>query len=385
MKSYKHLFTRAFAAAPSRLHLAAHSHHLWPDASRDAQLAAWDDAAALADRKWAKVFGEILPQAQANVARELNLPSPDTVVFAPNTHELIVRLFSALSMRPVRILTSDCEFHSFARQSARWAEAGLATLEIVPTEPFADFETRFLEAAATGAHDLVFVSHLFFKTGRAFARAFELARIAKPEGPWVVIDGYHAFMALPTDLAAVSERIFYVGGGYKYAMTGEGAAFLHAPPGYGARPVVTGWYAAFGALETGARGVAYANDARRFLGATFDPSALYRLNAVCALLRREGLATGDIAKRAQALRAMLHEAVAAGKCGALRDAEVLNADAPARFTAFRHPRAGEWKAALDAADVIVDCRDDVLRIGFGLYHDPADIERFCALAARALR
>ena len=48
--SYKRLFSRSLQAAPDRLHMAAHSHHLWPDISRDAQIEAWDDAARLADR-----------------------------------------------------------------------------------------------------------------------------------------------------------------------------------------------------------------------------------------------------------------------------------------------------------------------------------------------
>ena len=45
MQSYKHLFARSIAAAPERVHFAAHSHHLWPDASYVGQLAAWQDAA----------------------------------------------------------------------------------------------------------------------------------------------------------------------------------------------------------------------------------------------------------------------------------------------------------------------------------------------------
>ena len=41
--SFKHLFSRSLDAAPERLHMAAHSHHLWPDASFDAQQQAWLD------------------------------------------------------------------------------------------------------------------------------------------------------------------------------------------------------------------------------------------------------------------------------------------------------------------------------------------------------
>ncbi|HEX5776966.1 MAG TPA: class V aminotransferase, partial [Caulobacteraceae bacterium] len=60
--SFKRLFSKALAAAPGRLHLAAHSHHLWPDATYDAQVEYWNDSAQLADRKWDKVLGEVWPR-----------------------------------------------------------------------------------------------------------------------------------------------------------------------------------------------------------------------------------------------------------------------------------------------------------------------------------
>ena len=76
MTARKELFSRALSLAPGRLHFAAHSHHLWPDATFDAQVRAWTEANAFADRKWDLIFGEVIPQAQAHVAKELSLPSP---------------------------------------------------------------------------------------------------------------------------------------------------------------------------------------------------------------------------------------------------------------------------------------------------------------------
>ena len=230
--SYKHLFQRAIAAAPDRLHLAAHSHPLWPDASFVGQLAAWSDAARMAGAKWERVLGEIWPGAQCHVANELNLPDPATVVFAGNAHELLLRLVSAMERRPLQILTSDGEFSSFARQVARWAEAGSAVIEAVPVEPRATFADRFVARAARGGFDLAYVSQVMFGSGLIFGGIDDLAALARPEGPWVAIDGYHGFMALETDLSAVADRIFYIAGGYKYAMAGEGAGLMHAPPGY---------------------------------------------------------------------------------------------------------------------------------------------------------
>jgi len=366
--SYKRLFQRAIAAAPERLHFAAHSHHLWPDASYVGQLAAWEDGVRLADRKWERVMGEIWPAAQAHVAAELGLPDPFTIVFAPNTHELLLRIVSALPKRPLRILTSDGEFHSFRRQSVRWEEAGSVTVERVPLE-------QIVARAGVGEHDLIFVSQVQFGTGHVFDGIAALAALARPEGPWVVIDGYHGFMAMETDLSAVADRVFYLAGGYKYAMAGEGCAFLHAPPGFGPRPEITGWYAEFDDLSLPPGSVGYAPDARRFLGATFDPSGIYRFVAVRDMLREEGLTTAAIAAHAAGLRdALLAELPI--------DAELLNPGSPARFLALRSPHAARWKAELEAQDVIVDVRGDVLRIGFGLYQDERDLDELIGALER---
>lgn len=380
MTARKDLFARALAAAPGRLHLAAHSHHLWPDATFDAHMEAWADAAALADRKWDKALGEVYPAAQALVAKELALPSPETVVFAPNTHTLLMVLKSALERRPVRVLATDGEFHSFRRQAQRWAEAGEIELTLIPHEA-PDFPERFLATARGGGFDLIFTSHVFFKTGRVFDAVWTLAELARPEGPWVVVDGYHGFRAAPTDLSAVADRLFYLAGGYKYAMAGEGAAFLHAPPGFGPRPVLSGWYAEFGDLEGPPGGVGYTRDAGRFLGATFDPSGLYRFVAAGRMLAVEGLTTAAVAAHARGLQSLLLEKIAAGEAGLLSEAVPINppGEGPqARFLALRHPRALAWKQALMTRDVIVDVRDDVLRVGLSIYHDEADVEAFCA-------
>ena len=368
MDSFKHLFQRALSAAPDRLHFAAHSHHLWPDASYVGQIAAWDDAARLADRKWDRVMGMIWPAAQHHVAAELHLPDPDSIVFAPNTHALLVRLASAFPARPLRILSSDGEFHSFRRQSARWEEAGTAQVERVPLD-------RIVDRAATGGHDLIFVSQVQFGTGHLFDRIADLAALARPEGPWVAIDGYHAFMAMEMDLSAVADRVFYLAGGYKYAMAGEGCAFLHAPPGFGPRPEITGWYAEFDDLTLPPGGVGYAPDARRFLGATFDPSGLYRFVAVRDMLADAGLTTARIAAHVDALRARLLDRLPL-------KAELLNPGSPARFLALRSPDAARWNAVLEEQDIITDVRGDVLRIGFGLYQDERDVDRLVAALAR---
>ena len=387
LKSYKPLFSRALNAAPQRLHFAAHSHHLWPDASFDAHMQAWNDAARLADRKWEHVFGDVIPAAQRHIADELHLPDSSSIAFASNTHELVQRIFSARPKDgPIEVLTSDGEFHSFRRQLARWEEDGIVRRRTVACEPFETFTGRYLAAVAEKEPDIAFVSHVMFQTGLRFDGIDALAARARPDGMWAVIDGYHAFMAMPVDFARAAKSAFYLAGGYKYAMAGEGAAFLHAPTGFGPRPVNTGWYAEFADIEASPKNeVGYSKDGMRFMGATFDPSGLYRFNAVRDMLAAEGLDTDAVAKRCGELRDRLEAAIVSGKAGVLKEAQILrpNAAGPrARYLALRNPRALAWMSELLKDDVIVDARGDVLRIGIGLYHDEADIDALCAKLAR---
>jgi len=376
--SFKPLFSRSLGADPSRLHFAAHSHHLWPDASFDGQMQAWTDAARLADRKWDKVMGEVWPEAQAHVAAEFGTDEPDAIVFAGNTHDFLVRLWAAAPRGAggaLRVLDSKGEFHSARRQFARWAESGDIMLDQIDTEPLDTFADRFVDAAARGNHDLILVSQVLFGSGRIFDAVDRLARLGRTDGPWVVIDGYHAFMALDRPFGSdAAQSAFYLGGGYKYAMAGEGCAFMHAPPGFGPRPPITGWYAEFEDLSLPPGSVGYAKDARRFLGATFDPSALYRFNAVQRMLNGHKLTTARISAHCFALQDQLLGGLAATRLG---EADLLNppqGNVRARFLAFRHPQAQRWHEALLARNCVTDVRGDVLRIGFGVYQDESDAE-----------
>jgi len=386
-RSYKPLFRRALAAAPGRLHFAAHSHHLWPDASFEGQVRCWEDAARLADLKWERVMGEVWPAAQAHVAAELCLPDPATIAFAGNSHDFLIRIASAHPCRtpdrPLRVLASDGEFHSFRRQAARWVEAGAIALETVPVAG-GDFAGRFLARARSGEHDLIWLSQVMFGSGLVFTALDALAGLARPEGPWVAIDGYHGFMAVETDLSAVADRLFFVAGGYKYAMAGEGAGLLHAPPGFGPRPEITGWYAEFDDLAAPPGRIGYAADARRFLGATFDPSGLYRFVAVRGMLAREGLDTGAVNAHVAGLRDRLLDRIGETALGEGRLLNPPAAGPQARFLAFEHPRAQVWQRTLEAAGAIVDVRGDVLRIGLGLYQDAEDVDRLIEVMARRL-
>jgi selenocysteine lyase/cysteine desulfurase len=376
-------------AAPGRVHLAAHSHHFWPDAACQAHMDAVQEAARRADRKWDRVFAELVPRVAGGVARILGLPDPATLAFAPNTHELVCRLLSALPLtRPARILTSDAEFHSFRRQVARLAEDSLVDVEQVAAEPSDSFPARFCDAVRSGGHDLVFVSQVFYGSGATCGELAKVADAVQERDAFLVFDGYHGFMALPTDLSAVAARAFYLAGGYKYAMAGEGACFMHCPPGYAPRPRDTGWFAGFAALPDSFSGaVPYAADGSRFLGATFDPSGLHRLAAVLDWMDRIDLSVAAIHAHVLCLQERFMDAVDAADIEPLRTARLVTPIGTAErghFLSYETPEAEAIHRRLAAADIVTDVRGRRIRFGFGCYHAEDDVAQAVAAMARAL-
>lgn len=383
-------FSRFLAAAPERLHMAAHSHHYWPDVTFDAHMQAWTDAAVYADRKWEYIFENIIPEAQRGVARLLSLPAPDNIVFAQNTHEFILRLLSCLPVEKTpHILTTDGEFHSFDRQIRRLEEDNLVAVTRIAIEPFDSFTARFAQAAQGGAYDMVFFSHVFFNSGFCVPDISAIVAAVKNSDSFVVIDGYHAFMALPVDWRALADRAFYIGGGYKYAMAGEGACFMYCPPGFGARPRNTGWFAGFGALANARDGsIGYGDDASRFAGATADISGLYRLCAVMAWLQKSGIDISDIHSHAHGLQKVFAEGLdAAGTKNLSRAQLAVPLSQPSRgnFLTFRTPAAAAICETLLQKNVITDRRGDCLRFGFGPYHDVDDIQRLIDIVKTHVR
>jgi selenocysteine lyase/cysteine desulfurase len=163
---------------------------------------------------------------------------------------------------------------------------------------------------------------------------------------------------------------------------------MHCPPGYAPRPRDTGWFAAFGALTGAQRGVPYGDDGSRFLGATFDPSGLYRMMAVFDWMDRVGLSVAAIHAHALTLQALFLEAVERAGITPFLEATLVTPldanDAHGNFLAFETGEAGAIHDRLAAANIVTDVRGSRIRIGFGCYHAAGEIPEIVAAIRRAL-
>eukprot|EP00899_Mesostigma_viride_P020081 jgi/Mesvir1/28074/Mv04667-RA.1 len=345
----------------------------------------WDDSAKLVDGKWELIFGQVVPETQGLIAKHLNLLNPKQIVFASNTHELLFRILSCFpSTSPLTVLSSDSEFHSFSRQMARLRELKNVRHIIQPCLPFANFQERLLESLRTEHVDLLFVSHVFFNSGVVMTD-LEAFIDQVPDTVTVVIDGYHAFMALPTDLSRLSTRIFYLAGGYKYAQGGEGCCFAVVPENCSLRPCNTGWFADFGALERKVEPgavIAYAPDGMRFAGSTMDFSPVYRLRSVLRLFEDQGVTVPVIHGYVRQLQAAFLQHLGGLEQPWLCQHNLVREEGKdhGHFFAFECRDEGQAQRLHDhlkANKVITDVRGPRIRFGFALYHDAQEFNLSC--------
>ncbi len=349
-----------------RLLLTGHSHQAWPDVGFDAHQQAWHDAAEHVDDKWDRAF-EQADRVRAGFARLLD-DSDGDIALGANTHELVVRLLSALPLgERRRVVTTDGEFHTLRRQLDRHAEEGLAVVRVA-ADPVETVAARLADAIDERTA-LAAVSSVFFRSARIVPGLSEVAAACRQRGAAFLVDAYHSLNVVPFSIPAMGlHDVFVVGGGYKYCQLGEGNCFLRLPPGCELRPVNSGWFAEFDLLadrHDPKGGVAYGAGPARFAGSTYDPTSHYRGAAVFDFFAQRGLAP-------ELLRRVSQHQVGRLIGGFDRldlDPGVIDRDRGikteeiAGFLVLQAPRAEDICGALRERGVRSDHRGQTLRLG----------------------
>lgn len=372
---YKKYYSHFLTKNQNLQHYACHSHHYWPDVTREATLQYWDDSAQYVDDKWDYFFTHKVPNVQKLISNVLKISHPEQIAFAPNTHEFVARILSCFDPRKtIKVLTTDSEFYSFDRQINRLVEDKIVEVIKVETQPFDTFEARFIAEINKQDFDLVFFSHVFFNSGMVVRDLEKIVSSVTHSETQIVIDGYHGFMAVPTDLSKIQERIFYLAGGYKYAQGGEGCCFLYSPKNSQLRPLYTGWFAGFGALTSDGGNTGYSNDGMRFSGSTMDFAALYRLESSLSLFESLGLTVESIHQHIQKLQANFRSHLLEIDHHYLCEKNIISVDYNhhGHFLTFALPSEEHTKRMyeeLKSHGVLTDYRSNRLRFGFAIYQN----------------
>lgn len=164
--------------------------------------------------------------ARARVARFINAPSPDEVVFVRGATEginLVAQSWGASQLRPGdRIMLSMLEHHSNIVPWQLIRERTGVAIDVAPLTADGRIDLDALEAMITPAHRLVALAHVSNVLGSVLD-ARRAADIAHKVGALLLLDGCQAAPRMRIDVQAL-DCDFYVFSGHKiYGPTGIGA------------------------------------------------------------------------------------------------------------------------------------------------------------------
>ena len=271
----------------------------------------------------------------------------------------------------MRVLTTDAEFHSFTRQIPAMEEDGLAIVDRIPAEPFETFPERSRGGKRRRPRpDLSEPGVLRLRVRGARPRADRVRGAGEPA--LVVVDGYHAFMALPDEPGASRTARSSSPAATSTRCPARGPASCTARPATAARPLDTGWYAGFGQLETGCQ----PDDRLRRRW----PVRRRHLRPVRCLSNEGGPRLAE--PRSLPVR---HPHMSSGSRTVSRRRALPVSWSPPlpreeTSSPFDDTSRGHLQPLHDR-EVITDYRGDRLRIGFGIYQDEADVDRLIGALA----
>jgi kynureninase len=371
-----------------RMLLSGHSHQAWPDIGFEGQMEAWNDAAQYVDEKWPRAEAKA-ERVRRGYAKLLGDPNA-AIALAPNTHDLLVKLISALPLdkRP-RLVTTDGEFHTIRRQLDRLSEEKWIEIVKVSAQPASSIAER-LVAATDERTAAVLASSILYKNAHVVPNLRAVAERCRAVGAEFVVDAYHQINVTPFSV----ERdgfgdAFVTGGGYKYCQLGEGNAYLRVPPGRESmRPIVTGWFSEFARLTKQVKpGVAYGEGGAKWASATYDPTSHYRAARVFDFFEEQGL-TPDLLRESYAhqvaLLAERFDALDLDPKKVTRDRSVP-LTAIGGFLALESPHSEDLKRGLLQRNVQIDIRGTTMRFGPAPYLSDAQILGAIDALAEAVR
>lgn len=360
----------------NRLLFTGHSHQAWPDVAREGLVEAYDTAAVNVDTKWEKAAEKI--EILRSYLRDFYDDPEGLYCQSENTHHLIVSWLSSFDLQnKPKVITTDGEFHSLFRQLHRLTEEGL---QMVMVEAESDDILEQIRDEIDEQTSAIMLSRVYFQSSLINQHISEIAALARQHGIPLLIDDYHGTNVVPLSIREAGlEDCFILIGGYKYMQWGEGNCFLRFPKDCSLRPAITGWFAAFSALDEprDMQPVEFDDGNQRFATGTYDPSSQFRAAKVVEFFREQNL-TPDVLRQqysaqVKLLRDLFQEQDLNPETITLYHQKPLEQNGG--FLALQSPHARRIRAELLEENIFTDARDNILRLGPAPYITTQQIKK----------
>jgi kynureninase len=305
---------------------------------------------------------------------------PDEVAIVPSVSTGLSAIATCLDLteRP-KVVLSDMDFptnHYVWRAQERRG----AKLEVVASPDGIRIDEADVVARVDEQTAIVNVNRVLFESSWIIDVP-PIVESAHAKGAYVVVDDFHGSGVVPIDVHALGID-FLVSGALKWLCGGQGIAFLYCRRDLLAsmEPLVVGWFGTVKPFDFDRSGLRLRPDARRFETGTFALPQAWTASGGLAIILEVGV--DAIRSRNQELTATLLDHATDAGLAVLSPREPERRGGLVRVR-IEKGRAEEVLHSLFERDVVVDQRDDALRISPHFFNDESDIER-CFAELRAV-
>jgi kynureninase len=240
-------------------------------------------------RAWEEGWWE-MPVAVGSLIGRIIGAAPGEVVMQQNVSTCAATVLSCFDWSGQRnkIVSEALNFPSNLYQCHALERVG-ARLVTVPSEDGIGVPLERMLAAIDGETQLVFVSHVLFRS--SFIQDLgEITKRAHEVGALVLADIYQSAGTVPVDVHALGVD-FATGGSVKWLCGGPGAGYLYIRRDLWPKlePRFTGWMAHKQPFAFDAGAIDYADDAFRFLNGTPAIPALYAARSGYEIIAEVGV------------------------------------------------------------------------------------------------
>ncbi|GJL66641.1 MAG: class V aminotransferase [Nitrospirales bacterium] len=314
-----------------------------------------------------------------HIAQLIHAPTADGIIPKTSAGQGIRAVLNCFDTK-INVLTTTDEFSSIDHILKVYAQRDRIALQYVKPDNQGIYHEEDMAASVKQADSLVVISMVLFTTGQYFTNLAQVIREIQARGAMVLIDLYHAAGALPVNIEMLGAD-FAIGGCYKYLRGGPGACWLYIHPRHltgSFTTLDTGWFAQPSPFEFRRPEKAeLAHGGNAFLEST--PPVLPYYQAKAGLEFTLGLEVERVRayslKQQERLTDLLHE----------RGIHVLGKpETRGAFLTIRHQSADRIASRLKEGKIIIDAREDLLRICPDILTTDAELIKCVRQLAQAL-
>ena len=327
----------------------------------------WDESGASA---WYSKWTKEIDSVRKLIAEIINADESE-IAFGHSISSILSILASCFQFdERKKIVVTELDFPTSNYQWISKKSLGVDT-QIIRSDDKVNISIDKYRQAIDDTTAIVSTSHVFFTSGNIqdIAGINEIARI---KGALCIFDGYQSVGQIPVNVHEMKIDMM-VSGGLKWLLGGPGVTFLYVRKGLidSLKPTTAGWFGTKNQFEFCPDAVDLHDDARRFESGTPALASLLAFKGGLEIVSEIGV--DNIRAATLSLINELTEQL--NRAGfSIRSPE--KPENKAAIVMVRHDNPGKVVKALRENNIIVDYRNEYVRISPYFYNTSEDIETF---------